>query len=120
MNAELPTCWKTCMPTARIRHRCCECYGVIEPGERYHLDSGVWDGEGESFKTCLQCDEIRTEEQRGMHGDCIAFGYLLEHVVESGDRKLLDRCIEIADQRCAWDVAVDLRRWKREWMEAQP
>lgn len=120
MTGELPTCFKTSMPAARIRHRCCECRGVIEPCERYHLDSGVWDGEGASFKTCFQCGEIRTEEQRGMDGDCIAFGYLLEHVVDMGQMLLLDRCIEIADRRCAWDVAADLRRWKREWMEVDP
>ena len=114
MTVELPTCCKTSMPTARIRHRCCECRGVIWPNELYHLDSGVWDGEGASFKTCLQCDEIRNEEQRGMDGDFIAFGYLLEHVVDIGHMPLLDRCIEIADRRCAWDVAADLRRWRRE------
>ena len=120
MTGELPTCWKTSMPTARLRHRCCECNGVIEPGERYHLDSGVWDGEGQSFKTCDECDTIRAEEQRGMDGDCIAFGYLLEHVFDLGQLPLLDRCINIADRRCAWGVAADLRRWKREWMEVQP
>ncbi len=115
MTGELPTCCKFSTPVARTRHRCCECYGVIEPGERYHLDSGVWDGAWQSFKTCDDCDTIRADEQAG--NDCIAFGYLLEHVVELGDRKLLDRCIQIADRRCAWDVAADLRRWRREWME---
>jgi hypothetical protein len=119
VTGELPTCWKTSMPTARLRHRCCECRGVIEPGERYHLDSGVWDGEGQSFKTCMQCDEIRTKEQRGMNGDCLAFGCLLEYVVDLGQLPLLDRCIEIANRRSSWDVAADLRRWRREWTEVE-
>lgn len=120
MSAEPPTCWKAFTPTARLRHRCCECKGVIEPGERYHGFSGVWDGEGQSYGTCVDCEKIRAEEQSGMDGDCIAFGYLLEHVIETAHAPLIDRCIEIADQRCAWEVAVALRRWRREWLEVKP
>lgn len=38
---------------------CCECRETIEPGERYEMVSGKWDGEWSSFKTCLPCKEIR-------------------------------------------------------------
>ncbi len=44
---------------ARVQHRCCECPASIEPGEAYEYYSGVWDGVGQSFKTCLPCAEER-------------------------------------------------------------
>lgn len=116
MTGEMPECCDWSKPKARLRHRCCECNGVIEPGERYYRFSGVWDGEPQAFKTCSDCEKIRDEQQRRMDGDCIAFGYLMEYVVELGKTELLDRSIEIAERRCAWDVAAGLRRWKREWL----
>jgi len=40
-------------PTARKVHRCGECHGHIEPGQKYQLISGSWDGDMASFKTCM-------------------------------------------------------------------
>lgn len=46
--------------TARKAHRCCECHKIINPGEQYRYDSGIWDGEPQSFKTCLDCVSIQS------------------------------------------------------------
>jgi hypothetical protein len=47
-------------PTARKVHKCGECYGHIEPGQKYQLISGSWDGDMGSFKTCMPCLAART------------------------------------------------------------
>ena len=47
-------------PTARKEHKCCECYGVVQPGQQYSLVTGCWDGDMDTFKTCMPCVEART------------------------------------------------------------
>ncbi|MEG1042918.1 MAG: hypothetical protein RSE94_23685 [Pseudomonas sp.] len=49
----------TTEPVARKRHACCECRGHIEPGRRYKLVSGCWEGSMESFKTYMPCVQAR-------------------------------------------------------------
>ncbi len=44
---------------ARKQHRCCECSGMILPGQQYERVSGVWEGNADAFKTCLPCMEAR-------------------------------------------------------------
>lgn len=44
---------------ARKPQKCCECGGEINPGDRYEVVSGKWEGEWLSFKTCAPCAEIR-------------------------------------------------------------
>lgn len=46
-------------PRARKAHRCCECRTAIVPGQSYVRDSGKFDGDFYSEKTCLPCAEIR-------------------------------------------------------------
>lgn len=46
-------------PTARKQHKCGECYSLIEPGQKYQLVSGCWDGRMDSCKTCMPCLEAR-------------------------------------------------------------
>ncbi len=47
-------------PTARKQHKCGECYGIIQLGQKYQLVSGSWEGDMCSFKTCMPCVEART------------------------------------------------------------
>lgn len=58
---------------ARKTHQCCECRGVIPAGALYEYTSGVWDGCGASFKTCLGCVVLRAAhieaEERGQEED---------------------------------------------------
>jgi hypothetical protein len=52
---------------ARIQHICCECDGVIEPGDEYVYKVYIYDGEFGTHKTCEYCDHTRKElEALGM------------------------------------------------------
>lgn len=44
---------------ARKLHRCCECYGAINPGDTYEKVFVVQDGDASNFKTCQKCTEAR-------------------------------------------------------------
>ncbi len=44
---------------ARKPQTCCECGDAINPGDRYEVVSGKWEGEWSCFKSCLPCKEIR-------------------------------------------------------------
>lgn len=108
-DCEMPSCCVEGTPRARKRHRCCECRGWIEAGERYELITGVWDGRGQSFKTCLQCSKLRNEVSKET-GCCVSLGQLDEEFYD-GDivtrqaqgraRSLFDRFTTIRIQRGA-------------------
>ena len=57
--------------TARKRHKCCECDGWIEPGEKYLSCHGLWEGMWQNFKVCKDCDELR-DKLKGSEWDEIA------------------------------------------------
>jgi len=40
-------------------HICHECGKKIIPGEQYRMESTVYEGEFETYKTCLDCNSIR-------------------------------------------------------------
>ena len=44
---------------ARKEHKCSECGRIIITGEQYIYDSGVWEGEVGTYKTCQDCKSIR-------------------------------------------------------------
>lgn len=46
---------------ARKPHKCCECGDIIMRGQSYEKITGLWDGEIETFKTCLPCSSIRRD-----------------------------------------------------------
>lgn len=76
---------------ARKDHKCCECHGRISAGELYVYCSGIGDEGPESFKTCLECDDIRDSydaKERPMEG--APFGALRECLMETEDWPLLD------------------------------
>ena len=58
---DMPAAFRQKERVARRDHECCECYGTIKAGTRYMYSSGVWDGQGSSFKTCLRCDAVRDD-----------------------------------------------------------
>lgn len=56
---EFASCSTVTHRVARKEHKCCECYGIIEPMDVYEYTSGVWDGRGMSFKVCGHCEAAR-------------------------------------------------------------
>ena len=57
-------------PVARKPHTCCECGGVIPPGEQYERAATVFEGMFVCFKTCLICSQIRRDfcaPYQGLH-----------------------------------------------------
>lgn len=46
-------------PKARKAHRCCECYRDIPKGVEYQRIAGKYDGQVDTYKTCLDCMNIR-------------------------------------------------------------
>ena len=46
--------------TCKLR-RCCECRCKIGVGERYEYVRGKWEGDWDTFRTCLTCARIRRD-----------------------------------------------------------
>lgn len=75
-----PTVMREVIRRARKQYRCCECGNHIEVGNRYEYVTGIWDGVGQTFRTCLDCVEARKiyVDQLDRH-DCLpCFGELYE------------------------------------------
>ena len=66
---EMPSCYGHDERKARKAHKCCECHGTIQPGEKYHFHHGVWDGEASDFKVCADCEALRAECDRDVRHD---------------------------------------------------
>jgi len=49
----------TSNPRARKTHVCCECHRTINIGEQYELYKGLWDGNWDAYKTCIDCKSVR-------------------------------------------------------------
>ena len=99
---ELPSCSTNSTPRAQKRHRCCECRGWIEPGETYALCSGIWDGEPDRFKTCLDCDALRAAVDEGIDmEERTAFGMLYQTISERAIPEERARYIAIMVKRGA-------------------
>jgi hypothetical protein len=82
---EFPAVYHMKARRARKEHRCCECGGKILSGESYNYHCGVWDGQGRSFKVCVDCDRLRTRINAGVDADdTVPFCYLLETVRDRG------------------------------------
>ncbi|MEO5368506.1 MAG: hypothetical protein H7833_00360 [Magnetococcus sp. DMHC-1] len=56
---EMPTLYNCERVKARKQHKCCECGKIIDIGSFYHVESGLWDGEFERYRTCGFCFEVR-------------------------------------------------------------
>jgi hypothetical protein len=95
--AELYECRK---PKARMHHRCCECDGVIQPGETYHRHFGIWEGDAMVFKTCNDCETLRSKVNATCDPfDLCPFEGLYEWVCETNEASWL-----------AWFIATKRKR----------
>jgi hypothetical protein len=107
---EMPSCYGHDHRKARKAHKCCECHGMIQPGEIYHYHHGVWDGEAADFKVCMDCDALRAACDRdARYDERTPFGGLHDSVEESGDVALCARFMGIMLKRGA-----NVPRWMME------
>lgn len=116
MSCEMPVCYTQSEPTANTRHRCCECRGVIEPGTKYQRITGVWDGEGATYKLCLACDSLRDAHQARLRAEGLdedwfpGLGYLFSDLIDSSAWDFLIAELPRLDAACAWATAADIRK----------
>ena len=82
-DCEMPEFLNMRIVTAKKSHKCCECFGPIEAGQKYEYISGRWDGDFDVFKTCMRCSELRKEITK--KGSCVCFEGLMENIEESGE-----------------------------------
>ena len=84
---------------ARKDHRCEECRGTIKSGEIYCYHHGVYDGGGFSHKVCVDCEQIRTELNKGLPTyEQVCVGEVQDSVFE-GNEADIKRFIEIKIKR---------------------
>ena len=99
---EMPSCYGHEERKARKAHKCCECHGMIHPGEKYRYHHGVWDGQASDHKVCADCESLRAECDRGArHGECTPFEGLHDSVEETGASELFARFVWIKRRRGA-------------------
>ena len=101
---EMPVCYALKQRVARKEHKCIECHGIIKKGELYDFHSGVWDGQGQSFKVCLDCEELRAEMEVTAHYDDerIALGEIASSLTDDEDWKTIAvKYVEIQQKRGA-------------------
>lgn len=71
-------------PVARKAHKCDECGGQIQPGEKYERCSGMWErGEMQTFKVCARCLELRNYVQAHVPCFCWAYGNIIDDAIET-------------------------------------
>ncbi|WP_010486831.1 hypothetical protein [Pseudomonas sp. S9] len=74
-------------PVARKHHKCGECNGLINPGQKYQRIAGSWEGSMDSFTTCSECVGARdwaTSQPEWADGDeyLFSFGRLEEDLAD--------------------------------------
>jgi hypothetical protein len=109
-----PDFYQGAMRTAAKEHRCSECGRVIAKGERYLVETGLWDGVIATYKTCDDCRSIRGS----FFGGGFYYGFVLsdlrEHICdlrgEIGEIHIA--CLTPA----ARDMVCDLieKEWRRD------
>ncbi len=57
-DCEVPSLYRSKLVRTRKKHKCVECGQRIEIAEKVKKVDALYDGEFQSFYTCLQCQEI--------------------------------------------------------------
>lgn len=65
---------------ARSAHKCSECRRIIRPGERYRLESLVFEKQFSTHKTCVHCSVMREWLCENCSGFC--YGDIFEDIWE--------------------------------------
>jgi len=75
-DGETPKVFDCRIVKANKNHECCECHKEIMRGEEYEYLRGLWEDQWLSFKTCLDCAELRYQYRDDFCSP--ALGYLSE------------------------------------------
>lgn len=96
---EMPSAFRQIIRKARKDHKCCECHGIIQKGEKYRYSSGIWD-DPESFKQCEDCYKLIKEINSHIreYDERVYFSGLSEYVFE-GNPSTIKRFINIKRKR---------------------
>ena len=99
----MPSAYVKDNPKARKPHRCCECCGIIQPGEHYWNHHGVWDGQGSTFKVCADCETLKEELDKKITDfyEKIVFQGLIEYVFDGHNKDDITRLMDIRRKRGA-------------------
>lgn len=88
---------------ARKEHKCAECNRAIEPGEKYLVESYIYDGEFTMHKTCTHCQVARD----WLAKEC--GGWLYSGVYEDIREHVSEGCYGLPVARLAAGMR---RRWR--------
>lgn len=58
-DGDLPQCYTAAIRKARKPHRCCECSAGIVSGQKYFHFKGIWSGDAQEYRMCLECLDLR-------------------------------------------------------------
>ena len=72
-DMEYPSVYSEEWRIARKPHECCECGSPIDPGEKYMIHKGLWEGKWSTFKQCELCAKM-WDSKRFEYSDCMSFG----------------------------------------------
>lgn len=101
-DEDYPKCSTHTNPKARKRYECDECFHVIQPGERYHRLTGIWDHGPSRQITCEECHRV---------GEVVApNGYIFGRLIEMA-REALSECEDVP-----YDAPVKV--WVDKWNAA--
>ena len=84
-DLESPAAYREIVRKARKPHKCCDCKGQIQPGERYTYISGIWDGDPSNFHRCQDCTHLRCEIVKETEEECMPLDGLLGWLREYSD-----------------------------------
>lgn len=81
---ELPDLFECREVIGRKSYHCCECFKLIERGERHQHIKGLWEGEWSSFRTCFDCCDLRARIDLAWEDEeCgVALGHVYEYVTD--------------------------------------
>lgn len=98
--SDYPKAYTSKTRLSRKPHTCCECGGRIFYKEKYDYFTAIWDDSWGTFKTCMDCVELRKCFESDLRYDdkpCI--GDLFDHIFESDYKPDIQIAIDIMDKR---------------------
>lgn len=107
-DLEQPSVFEETRRKARKQYKCNSCGGRIDAGEQYIATFGVWDGDAQRFKRCIDCDQLMAWAHE--QDDCICINVssvmsdLRDHFHDRGEAPLIAafeaRRKAIQEKRC--------------------